>query len=167
MALRNLATKTLGALRTGWLIIGVWLVLLLLIETCFRVKGAMNNPAAATRTASGIVGDPAAESWYADFSREYDETRPQRWIPYVQFGRKPGYKGRYIEIDSVGHRVVPQPLSATAPVATVFMFGGSTMWGDSQRGEHNISGETSRRLQELVAPAGRISVTNFGESGYV
>jgi len=67
-----------------------------------------------------------SEPWFADFTREYDATRPQRWKSYVYFGRKPSFKGRYVNIDADGHRVTPQPSSHAEPAARVFFMGGST-----------------------------------------
>src|SRR5439155_17899889 len=46
-------------------------------------------------------------------------------------------------------------------------FGGSTMWGTSQRDDHTIAAEAAHRLQALAGPNARVEVTNFGETGYV
>ena len=165
---RAFPIRIAGALRTAWMVAGVTLLLLLCIEVGFRIKNAItrSRQKPAERTAT-LAGDPYKDAWYADFMEEYDATRPQRWRPYVQFGRVPDYHGRYVDIDAYGRRTVPQPSSPALPAATVYMFGGSTMWGDSQRGEHTIAGETARRLQSIAPAGARISVTNFGESGYV
>ena len=163
----RLLVKAWAAVRAFWLIIGVTLVMLLVVEAFFRVKNAVTGNGRSPSNTPSAVGDPRAAPWYAEFTREYDETRPQRWRPYVYFGRLPSYKGKYIQIDAAGHRVTPQPAEPATPVAKVFLFGGSTMWGDSQRGDHTIAADISGRLQTLAGPGARVLVTNFGETGYV
>jgi hypothetical protein len=39
--------------------------------------------------------------------------------------------------------------------------------GASQRDDHPVPAEASRRLQKLAGPGARIEVTNFGAIGYV
>jgi hypothetical protein len=166
--LRRVATKTWEAVHAFWLIIGVSLAILLVMEACTRVARTVGERRRGHRIEGVVPGDPqSSANWFADFVREYDDTRPQRWKSYVYFGRKPGYRGRYINIDSAGHRVTPQPTSPARPFARVFFFGGSTMWGTAQRDSQTIAAEAARRLQSLAGPGQRIEVTNFGESGYV
>lgn len=118
-------------------------------------------------TRESIPDAYAAASWYRDYAREFDATRPQRWQSYVYFARLPSYHGRYINLDSLGHRVTPQPTAPSTPIAKVYLFGGSTMWGSSQREDFTTAAELSRRLQALVRPGARVEVTNFAETGYV
>jgi hypothetical protein len=165
-AIREAIVRTGRSVQTAWLILGMSLVLLLLVESCVRAKryfqGADVPPDAAA------MGDPQGKlPWFAEFTREYDATRPQTWRSYVYWGRKPGFTGRYVNLDSAGRRVTPQPHTPATPVARVFFFGGSTMWGTAQRDDHTIPAEAARRLQSLAGPGQRIEVTNFGESGYV
>lgn len=168
LSFRKVAVASWAALRSFWLIIGLWLALLLAIETCFRVKNDVIDARAGEQRPSTLVaGDPRSAPWEADFRREFNETRPNRWIPYLYFGRRPNYHGRYIQIDSVGHRITPQPTTPAVPVVRVFMFGGSTMWGDAQRGDHTIAAEAARRLNQMAGSRARVEVTNFGEVGYV
>jgi lysophospholipase L1-like esterase len=159
-AARKFAIKAWDALHAFWIIIGISLAMLLLMETCVRVadRSSPRTPA----------GKPQVSlPWYADYTRDYDATRSQRWKSYVYFGRLPSYKGRYINIDSLGHRVTPQPATPAVPSAKVFFFGGSTLWGTDQRDDHTIPAEASRRLQALAGPGRRIEVSNLGETGYV
>ena len=159
--LRQFVIKAWHGLHAFWLIIGISLAILLLMETCVRVKNAAGSTPPVSRSPQ------ASAPWFSEFTREYDATRPQRWKSYLYFGRLPSFKGRYVNIDSAGHRVTPQPATPATPVAKVFFFGGSTMWGTEQRDDHTIAAEAARRLQVLAGPGNRIQVTNFGESGYV
>ena len=159
-SVRQIAIKVWGALHAFWIIIGISLATLLLMETCTRL---------ADRSRPRVpAGKPQASlPWYADYSRDYDATRAQRWKSYVYFARQPSYKGRYINIDSAGHRVTPQPAMPAMPAAKVFFFGGSTLWGTDQRDDHTIPAEASRRQQQLAGPGRRVQVTKLGETGYV
>lgn len=141
---RTLTVGTAGFLRSIWSVLGMTLLLLLLIECGFRIKQQLSGE---------LVSNPPIPpsyrnaDWYAPFTAEYDATRQQRWKPYVYFGRWPSFQGRYVNIDEFGRRVTPQPTSPAEPAATVFFFGGSTMWGTAQRDSQTIAAEASRRLQ--------------------
>jgi len=165
---RSAVIKAGEFLSTAWLIIGLSLALVLLMESCLRAKHAIGEKMSTPATPPPELRDPESTAeWYDEFTREYDATRPQRWKSYVYWGRRPNFRGRYVNIDSAGHRVTPQRTTPVVPAAQVFFFGGSTMWGTGQRDDHTIASEAARRLQTLVGPGSRIEVTNFGESGYV
>jgi lysophospholipase L1-like esterase len=165
-SIRRIVVGSFEALRTTWLVIGVTIALFIVLEVAMRIVQAPRADDDAPPRVM-LAGDPRAEPWFADYNRDYNATRGQRWRSYVYFGRNPSYRGRYISIDSAGHRVTPQPTTADAPAARVFLFGGSTMWGTSQRGDHTLAAEVARRLQPLAGPGRRIEVVNFGETGYV
>jgi hypothetical protein len=166
--LRRVVVASWKVLHDFWLIVGISLLLLLLMEACFRVKDAVGGKPGGPLASRPIVrGDPRAEPWYQAFDAEYDAARLQRWRPFLYWGRLPSFRGRYINIDSLGRRTIPQPAQPAEPVARVFFFGGSTMWGDSQREDHTIAAVASQRMQALAGPGARVEVTNFGESGYV
>jgi len=163
---RHAVVQVLRSVQAGWMILGVTLIMLLLVESCARVQRARSgvdtprNPVAS--------GEPQATfDWFPGYTREYDATRPQVWRSFVYWGRRPGFKGQYVNVDSAGRRVTPQPLAPATPAARVFFFGGSTMWGTSQRDGHTIPAEAARRLQAIAGPGQRIEVTNLAENGYV
>ena len=158
---RQLAIKAWSALHAFWMIIGLSLALLLLMETCMRVTD--RSPVPRVPAGKPQVSLP----WFKEYTRDYDATRSQRWKSYVYFGRLPGYKGRYINIDNAGRRVTPQPTTPAMPSAKVFFLGGSTLWGTDQRDDHTIPAEAARRLQTLAGAGKRIEVSNLGETGYV
>ena len=164
-SIRRIVAGTFEALRTTWLVLGVTLAFLLLLEIGARLVRTVPDDDALPRVM--LAGDARAEPWFLDYNRDYNATRGQRWRPYVYFGRNPSYSGRYVSIDSAGHRVTPQPTTPDTPAARVFLFGGSTMWGTSQRADHTIAAEVARRLQPLAGAGRRIEVVNFAETGYV
>lgn len=161
---RTMLLRAWDGLRTTWLILGVCLLLFVVAEAAVRVA----------RRVSGVEYRRAAvpesyrtSDWYTGFARDQDGSNAQRWLAYVNFGRRPSYHSRTVNIDSLGRRITPEPTVPAAPAARVFFFGGSTMWGTGQRDDHTIPAEASRRLQQMVGPGRRVEVTNFGEAGYV
>lgn len=159
-AIRRVVVGTISFLKTTWLIIGSTLLLLLVIEIGVRI--------ATHRAVSTAGSEPVAkEPWYPQFRKEFDDTRAVGWRPYVYFRRFPLYKGQFVNSDSEGRRITPQPSTPATPIATVYFFGGSTMWGSSQRDDHTIAAESARRLQSVAGAGERIAVMNFGEQGWV
>jgi hypothetical protein len=150
--------------RACCLIAGVSIAILVLAEGTVRVVRRVRGSDHQSRRPPGAYTN---SEWYPVYEREYNATRDQRWKSYVYWGRVPSFHGHFVNIDSAGHRVTPQPLSPAVPWKRVFLFGGSTMWGTAQRDDHTIAAETARRLQPLAGPGARIEVTNFGETGYV
>jgi lysophospholipase L1-like esterase len=155
------------------LIVGMTLAVFVLAESCYRVQSTARD--AIARIGSG-GGDKAAavpvhpvgsQPWYPEYAKEFAASEGSAWRQYVYFRRASAYHGRYINIDSLRHRVTPQPSTPAVPAARVFFFGGSTLWGSFLRDDHTIPAEASRRLQALVGPGSRVEVTNFGETGHV
>lgn len=159
----NALRAVLRVVRDGWLILGMILLLLAAAESFLRVKGAIGHAWMASRRSAEVPNPLEASDWYEDYLREFKGSQQMRWAPYVYF-RRPPYRGRYITVDSLGHRVTPQ--SRTESADKVFFFGGSTMWGSYQRDEHTIPAEAARRAAALGL-ARPVAITNFGESGYV
>ena len=162
-AVRGVLARIGSVVRGGWMVLGITLAILLVIELGFRVKQQLSGELVPY---TPTPPEYASADWYRDFTAEYDATRAQRWKPYVYFGRHPSFTGRYINLDSLGRRVTPQP-AGLRPAARVFFFGGSTIWGTAQRDDHTIAAEAARRLQPLAPAGSRIEVINFGEGGYV
>jgi len=174
--IRQAAIKSWQFLRAFWMIIGISVAIFVLAESCYRaqdtIRTAIANRSRGSSNTSSTTSTPvrhpvAGEKWYPEFAREFEESSGQAWRPYVYFRRAKAYHGKYVNIDSNQHRITPQPTSATPPLAKVFFFGGSTMWGSFLRDDHTIAAEASKRLQS-IAPAGqRYEVTNLGETGHV
>jgi hypothetical protein len=165
--LRRIIVRSFKFVQAFWMIIGVSLAMLLVAESCYRAASAAGDKVRSSRATPAPRGPFAGVSWYRDFSREFDATRALHWQPYVYFRRSPSYHGRYVNVDSLGRRITPQPSTPAKPSARVFFFGGSTMWGSFQRDDHTIPAEASRRLQQVAGPGARIEVRNFGETGWV
>jgi lysophospholipase L1-like esterase len=150
--------KFLDALKAAWLMLGVTLVLLLLLDFCLRLllPAAHSGPRisanakALPREQNPIT--PGPEYW-----RDFERARQTAWRPYVYFRRLP-YAGTYIHIDANGFRVTPSNPQKTAP--QLWFFGGSVMWGTGSKDEGTIPALIASARTDLRA-------LNFAESGYV
>lgn len=173
--IRQAGIKTWQAIHAFWVIVGMSLALLLLIESCYRLqetaRSTLSRAMAPRRSPATVVAVPANpvrnEPWYPVFNREFVESSAQAWKPFVYFRRAGAFHGQYVNVDSLRHRVTPQPTTPAKPVARVFFFGGSTMWGSFQRDDHTIAAEAARRLQPLAGDGARIEVVNLAETGHV
>lgn len=155
------------AIRDLWLIVGVTILLILLLESAYRtqsfVRRATNlfNKSGAEEPRSPFDGT----AWASDYWRDHAREEEVIWAPYVYL-RNPTFQGRYISVDSAGHRVTPQTASKGTRTIRVFFMGGSTTFGWFQRAEHTIPAEAGRRLQALLGDSARVEVTNFGVPGH-
>ncbi|MDQ7023973.1 MAG: hypothetical protein Q9P44_00255, partial [Anaerolineae bacterium] len=95
-----------------------------------------------------------------DFWQEQAQTRV-RWSPYT-YWVVDEFQGDYINIDSNGIRFTPN--YATDDSQRIFVFGGSTVWGEGARDAYTIPSHLARLLNENETPQ---IVTNFGQTGYV
>lgn len=159
-----------NAVRDGWLVVGLSLVLLLGLEAAYRSQGAVRRTlglAADWPTQSDQSEDPlhpyADAAWWRDFQAERDSLRFE-WEPY-SYSRMQPTTGEYLNVDSAGRRVTPDAEGAVdgSPLR-VFFLGGSTTLGFADRDAHTRPAVTAR----LLAEAGfRPEVTNFGQLGWV
>ncbi len=167
--------KTIGsALRTGWLILGFTLILLIVGEVGLRLVLTVKDLSLDQRPPAERKIDRLARAdayhgaaWVPAYFEELDKVQPFVWHPYV-YWRRPPYQGRYIEVDRDGLRATwhPPPRAGTAdpPPVRVFAFGGSTMWGYGARDDYTIPSHLSKLLYEKGY---RVEVTNYGQLGYV
>lgn len=163
--------KAIGSgIRAGWLIFGVALLAVLVIEAGARLaleagtRGLMDRLRA--ESPAGAVADRNS-AWFHDLLEEQQATQyiPR---PYVHWRQHP-YQGRYLNIDRNGLRATwnpppPDDPGGSSPAVRLFTFGGSTMWGWGARDDYTIASHLSKLLHELGYPA---QVTNYGEVAYV
>jgi hypothetical protein len=167
-ALRFIASVA-SAFRGAWLVVGASLALLLLLEIGYRTQAAVKkslrrSQAVTARPDHPYVGLP----WFPRYLRERADTesptRALTWSPYVYWRRQP-YGGQFINVDSAGLRVTPQPGPGSQLSRLVWFFGGSTMWGTFQRDSATIPAVAASRWAERGARD--LDVVNRGEYGYV
>lgn len=164
------------AARAGVLAIGV-LALLVLADlgiglTWERLTGA-GAPLESVQTRMNFTGNqdtvadvraelPAmsAYPWADAYFREIQRT-PYGYWPFTE-SRPLGFEGEYVNLEGWSRRTYEPPdLPADAPV--VWMFGGSTTWGEGQRDDYTIASYLARIAEEQGTP---IKVVNYGQRGW-
>jgi lysophospholipase L1-like esterase len=157
-------------LRDSWLVLGVTLLLVVVVEGCFSAVIAVRTR--VRKTAAELIDDRVRadtypdSAWVREYFTEFHASSDVFWRPYVYWRRSP-YRGRYVNVDLEGIRVTPQdppPAATDGPGVRVFMFGGSTLWGTGARDQFTIPAILARELRDRGIPA---EVVNFGESGFV
>ncbi len=103
-----------------------------------------------------------AQAWTADYWRELSRYR-MRYRPYVGW-RGASLESTTINIDEQGLRRTPEA-GCTPQAYTVFMFGGSTLWGDGAPDWGTIPAYLQQSLQAVGEDP--VCVVNFGEVGFV
>ena len=111
-----LVMRFLRGLRDSWLIFGAALALFFAAEGVYRLKAGLSRPNEVIEGRQ--PGHPyAGQAWYADF---YQALLRRRSLldPYLGYRQSP-LASRYLNIDTAGHRVTPQPASpsGTCPAA--------------------------------------------------
>ena len=161
--------KMLTYLQDTWLILGITLFLLVLLEIIFSIAFLVRDHVTVSDSrildAQSQREEDRDTPWRNEYAKEMEENS-LRWEPYIYWRRKP-YEGKYININSDGIRLTTP--SQTSPDQAgrslrVFMFGGSTMWGTSARDACTIPSFLSKALK---GRGKRIEIINFGETGYV
>jgi hypothetical protein len=158
-----------GVLRDTWLMIGATVVLILLLEAAYRLQAAVRHSSDGPASAPVAGVEPPnpfdSTAWAADYRRDHLSEEAVRWASYV-YVRNPTFRGTYITVDSLGHRVTPLPPSNGGRAVRVFFLGGSTTFGWYQRADSTMPAEAARRMQALLGDSAHVEVTNFGVPGH-
>ncbi len=105
--------------------------------------------------------------WSAAYIRALKHTST-RWYPYVYWKSSP-MSSPYLNVDQHGDRATwnrsPHAGSGGGHPLSVFMFGGSTMWGYGVRDDYTLASLLSKRLAEKTDY--NVEVLNYGQIGYV
>jgi lysophospholipase L1-like esterase len=157
-------------LQTGWSVLGVTIVMVLLSELGFQCAFALKDLGKPKIPPDPRVirQIPESASWLDVHYRELERLR-ERWQPYVYFRQTP-FDGQTIKIDAEGRRRVWEPTevhhetASERPPIKILMLGGSSLWGFGARDEETIPSLIARRLHERGV---RAEVRNLAEIGYV
>ncbi|WP_089729437.1 SGNH/GDSL hydrolase family protein [Candidatus Thiosymbion oneisti] len=176
--LRSLQTVGSG-IRTGWLLLGVTLILIIVCEAGLRLalttwdwlverQPLTEHKINRSAPVDSALGDADySVEWKREYSKAFDEVRRHVWQPYVYWRHAP-YRSGYLNVDQNGLRATWNPPTRDGtddpPPVRVFTFGGSTMWGWGARDDHTIASYLSKLLHEQGY---RAEVTNYGQLGYV
>ena len=156
--------------RDAWLMLGLAILLFCLAEGGARLVLVVHRWAGHSPPRPidpRVRADTYSDSAFArTYYEEYERSNVVRWRPYVYWRRKP-YHSEYINVDTTGLRLTPaltpSPSASTRPL-TIFMFGGSTLWGTGARDAFTIPAMVASDLRRSGLS---VEVSNFGQSGYV
>jgi lysophospholipase L1-like esterase len=161
--------RVMLALQTGWSIVGITFMFLLVLEGGLRIAFALRDRMSAPQSpdrrilAEGYGG----ATWPIEHYHEI-ESLEERWQPYVYFRPNP-FHGKTIAIGSDGLRATWQPTAAWGDEAgrktvKILMLGGSALWGFGARDDETIPSLLARNLHERGL---KVDVKNLAELGYV
>jgi len=170
------ATQRSGPLRWAFMSLGVVAALLLVdVGLGMTWERLSRSDTAAGEFVDAInltgntstVADPRADGaamaaypWAKEYFREVQLT-PSTYWPFTE-SRPQAFEGEFVTIGNWARASYVSPdASADAPV--VWMFGGSTTWGEGQRDEHTIASYLSRIAESEGVP---IVIKNYGQRGW-
>ena len=99
--------------------------------------------------------------WADAYWREWESSRSTVYHPYVVW-RRPSFRGRTINIDDSGIRLTTGS-RCDKDAYRVFMFGGSTLWGEGVPDWATIPSFLAKRFADN---ARAVCIQNFGEGGW-
>ena len=146
-------TRLLAAVRDGWCIVGLTLLIFLGLETGIRLYRRLPS----FKSPSPVASVPSV----------IDENRAvgtSQWQPYVYWRIKP-FKGFYFNIDEEGIRRTENSSMGFSKPTRIFVFGGSTVWGSEVADRDTIPSLLAKELETKGIK--NIELTNFGQPGYV
>jgi lysophospholipase L1-like esterase len=168
LALRHLK-RFLSMVQTGWSIVGITLVVLILTEAGFRAAFALKDwfgidPSPDRRVLEGGYG---GQTWPVHHYREL-QALADHWEPYVYF-RQNSFAGQTISIEPDGRATwrPPPPAPGSRPERKpieLLMLGGSSLWGFGARDDQTIPSLLAR---ELFEQGWDVRIRNRAEIGYV
>jgi len=103
-----------------------------------------------------------AKEWMPPLLQECAESLRTEYEPFIGWQRKP-YHGKFVNVGSDRTRKTWNPTSFEAPPKVVYVFGGSTIWGEYARDEHTIPSHLSKILN---GKTNRYRVVNYGETAH-
>jgi hypothetical protein len=102
------------------------------------------------------------KAWARELFKEYEEISGE-YKEYRGWGKKE-FHGKYVNIDAHGMRKTWKPDNFNEKNSDkIYLFGGSTIWGDGARDDYTIPSFISKRLHERGHD---LAVYNYGEWAY-
>jgi hypothetical protein len=161
--------RFLSWLQTGWSILGVTLVLVVLLEQGLRGVFLLKDQwkPQIPPDPRVISADRDTGAWLRVHYREL-EALSDLWQPYVYFRQRP-FLGQTVKVLADGSRASWQPPPAQGgdpggKALKILMLGGSSLWGFGARDDQTIPSLIARGLHEQGI---RAEVRNLAEIGYV
>lgn len=160
-SLKNFLQKTLIITAAFWLLVIPFFIILRIIDVGTSAFLGLQR---RWNHHELLATNPYADKpWAAALSKELYQSYRVNWLSYLYWRRRP-YHGTVVNIDENGIRKTWNVDKPGVP-RRVFLFGGSTMWGDGSRDEGTIPSCLSKIISKKIQ--GNVQVVNFGETGYV
>ncbi len=158
--------KMTALIKKVVMLIGIIVLIFLMVELSsylfLKVYLSLNSGANDSLAELEVYKD---KNWAKEYFQEFEESSVMEYVPYTEFKRKPNYFGKYINLDLHSLRKTYYPcVDKNNQSLTIFIFGGSTMWGSGARDHATIASQLSKKMCEKGIP---VTITNYGESGYV
>jgi hypothetical protein len=148
-----------------WVAFGIALLLMLLLEAGYRGFRRLRpaNPRAAAPVVDSLLHPYAGLDWWPELLRTHERSPVSRYDSYREYVALP-YASPWVNIDSAGRRVTPQPRPESPAPRRIVFLGGSTMWGYAARDSFTIPAYTA---QALRARGFRdLELVNLAQIGY-
>ena len=159
--------RFIQAFKTTWTVVGITLILLFAMEISSTLLLIIKDAYSPHHQDPRINADAYRNAdWVEDYFEELNTVSTARWKPYVYWRRNP-FSGLYINIDPKGFRRTTYPeikIGEKTELVDIFVFGGSTIWGNCVRDKFTIPSILGKKLGQQGC---RSKITNFGEDGYV
>ena len=164
---RGLLGRVSAFFGTLWRTVGIVLLLLLLtdavLDEVLDDGWADEQIVAGAKMPSREASDAyAGVAWQDAYRSEHRAAKDMRWEPYLYWRRK-AFGGEHIFVNEQGERRT-WALEPAPAAATVWVFGGSTIWGTGVTNEETVPSWLARHAANQGMS---LNVRNLGESGYV
>jgi hypothetical protein len=141
---------------------GVTLLMFFGLELGYRgLKAVRRAPNDASPAMDSALHPYADQPWWEELQRNLDR-RQNRFDPYRSHWPVP-MATRYVNIDSLGRRVTPQP-AIGGPRRQLFLLGGSTTWGFTARDSATIGAFLAAELRSRGLAD--VEVVNLAQAAY-
>ena len=145
-------------MRNVWLAIGLILLVFFILELILSLFFHLRS----INSADSLLKFESDKGPVIDFEKELQASSEMVWHPYDSWRRKP-FSGNSINIDQNGIRKTWNSNLSSKPL-TIFMFGGSTVWGEGVADHSTIPSLLSKKLADHNI---HVETINYGESDYV
>lgn len=163
--MRRVVQRIQAAVRDGWLVTGITILLFLALDGAYRLQASVRREFRGHHAEIKAFDDPthpnATEQWWHEVTGTTPSSRTVRFDPFRGWWPRP-QRSRHINVDSLGRRVTVQPSSVREQRRRIAMFGGSVMWGWIVRDSFTVPSLVATRLRN--AGYDDVEVVNFAQS---
>jgi len=157
-----LAQRLGRLIRDAWHVLGIAILMLVCAELLYRGQAAARQALRGNPELERPPHPYDGQSWWAEW-QDGGARWDMRFDPYRALWARPGVS-KFITIDSEGRRVTFDAAPQVPKTTTVYMFGGSAMFGYTARDRYTIPSIVSEELVRRGRPD--VKVLNYGQSTF-